>query len=76
MSQSFHVAISVDIDRFGDRYIERNYLDMFREQHGCKTARDVRKMCEAARLEGREVFPPCDNLNPNGSCAGHDGTKP
>lgn len=68
---SVHVAMSVDIDRFDDRYIRRNFLSMFRDAFGSQTPRDVRQQCQLARLQGLEVFPPCDHVDARGRCKGH-----
>lgn len=68
----FHMAVSVDVDRFGDRYIRRCWLPIFRDQLGCKTPKDVRQHCEMARRKGYEVFPPCDNYGPDGKCLWHN----
>ncbi len=65
-----HVAISVDVDRFSDAKIRRQYLPFFR-QLGAKTPEDVRRLCNDERAKGHEVFPPCDKVKPNGACAGH-----
>lgn len=70
MSTSFHVAISVDIDRFDDAKLKRDYLPFF-EHKGCKTVDDVRRLCIKARSRGQAVFAPCGKTLPDGSCAGH-----
>ena len=70
---TFHVCVSVDVDRFSDRYLRKSgILGMFRDALGCQTPRDVRQHCELARQRGLRVFPSCDNPKPDGSCAGHD----
>lgn len=71
MSTSFHVAISVDIDRFSDAYMRKNYLDLFR-RNGIATVEGIRQACANARAKGWDVFPPCDNVKADGSCAGHE----
>lgn len=67
-----HVALCVSVDRFSDRKIEDEFLPMFAKDPSVRTAADVRAKCAAARERGLEVFPPCDNTLPDGSCAGHE----
>ena len=72
MTERRHMAISVDVDRFSDRKL-RGYLSEFR-QLGCVTPSDIRVRCAEARARGFVVFPPCDHVNANGTCAGHPVT--
>lgn len=65
------LALSVDIDRFTDRKIDREYLPMFGEH--ASSAADVRRLCALERAKGHDVFPPHDgNTKPDGMCAGHE----
>lgn len=76
--KTLHVALSVDIDRFSDAVIARDWLPLFAknhvngdlvEKHGLElTVADVRRVCADARARGLEVFPPCDNTDANGYC--------
>jgi hypothetical protein len=70
IGQTFHPAISVDVDRFPDQKLEREYGPIF-AQLGATDAAAIRMLCSEARAQGRDVFPPCDNTKPNGHCAGH-----
>lgn len=70
MITSICVALSVDIDRYGDTVIERDYLAMFGAH--ANNAKDVRRLCALEREKGHTVFPPHDgHLKPTGGCAGH-----
>lgn len=68
--ETIHMAVSVDVDRFPDRKLERDYLPMFR-QIGCTNAGDIRTACGRARARGLVVFPPCDRAGVDGRCIGH-----
>lgn len=70
-TRSIHIALSVDIDRHNDRYMEREYLDMFRKQKGFEHVAQIRAYCAEARAKGLVVFPPCDNADARGYCQGH-----
>lgn len=70
MGETIHIALSVDVDRFPDRKLERDYLPMFR-QLGCASADDIRDQCRRARERGLVVFPPCDRAGVDGRCVGH-----
>lgn len=70
MKRRMCLALSVDIDRFSDAKIERDYLPMFGEH--ARTAADVRRLCTLERAKGHDVFPPHDgDTKPDGMCAGH-----
>jgi hypothetical protein len=71
-AKNIHLALSVEIDRFNDTKIERDYLVSFRSAFGCTTVAEVRERCAAARAEGLVVFPPCDNHAADGRCLGHE----
>lgn len=69
MSKSFHMAISVDIDRFDDATLRRNWCRYYPQ---FRTPAKLRKMCEEARKQGLDAFPPCDNVDEKGHCKGHE----
>lgn len=64
-----HIAIDVDIDRFTDAVLERDWLPVFSSK--CATVTELRGLCREARARGQSVFAPCDETNADGSCAGH-----
>ena len=66
-----HMALSVDVDRFSDKYIRNTWLDMFKRQFGVLTVGGIRECCAKARAKGLEVFPPCDHTDARGHCLGH-----
>lgn len=69
-SLAYHAAISVDIDRFSDRELERRWAPAF-ARFGGIGAEGIRALCRAARAGGQVVFAPCDRTAPDGSCLGH-----
>jgi len=68
-----HMAVSVDADRFSDAYLKRTYCypgaPFLRGKS--YTVKEFRAECARLRAQGKEVFPPCDNTGPDGSCLGH-----
>lgn len=78
MTTSFHVAVSVDIDRFSNRELERVWCSVMRNTATGKktTPFELRDFCALARASGLSVFPhpDCDHRNADGSCAGHAET--
>ena len=71
--RTFHVALSVDVDRFDDSTIEQAYLPCATFDDGSPmTVEAFRELCAEMRAKGFEVFPPCDNTEPDGRCAGHE----
>jgi len=75
MAQRFHVAQSVDVDRFSDAYLRKRVCPGLLIDGRNPTVEELRIACHNARLEGLRVFPPCDNTLPDGSCAGHEETR-
>ncbi len=68
-----HMAQSVDVDRFSDNYLRKVVCPGLKNAEGrIPTPTELRAACAAARALGYAVFPPCDNTNPDGTCAGHD----
>lgn len=73
------VALSVDVDRFSDAKLKRDFCTP-----GCgillngktPTVLELRVACERLRAEGKAVFPPCGNTRPDGYCAGHTDPDP
>jgi len=68
-----HAAVSVDIDRFSDRKLEKDWLPLFEKNGAASTVAELREHCRQMRAKGFEVFPNavCDNHRPDGTCAGH-----
>lgn len=68
-----HMAVAVDIDRFSDRKIEREWLPLFKKNKAASTVAELREHCRQMRAQGFEVFPnaACDNHRADGTCAGH-----
>jgi hypothetical protein len=66
-----HCGISVDVDRFSDRVLERKWLPTF-AQLGAVNSEDIRRLCREARATGLEAFPSCDHHDARGFCLGHD----
>lgn len=66
----YHCGISVDIDRFADSVIERDYGRVFASV-GITGVAAIRAACAEQRARGLDVFPPCRHTKPNGVCAGH-----
>lgn len=66
-----HVAISVDVDRFPDGYLEKHYVNGIKINGERVTVERFRELCAELRAEGMEVFPPCDHVDEKGFCKGH-----
>ncbi|HEX2678681.1 MAG TPA: hypothetical protein VHM19_18640 [Polyangiales bacterium] len=66
-----HLCVSVDIARFSDAVLERDWLPMFRD-NGIDTVAGIREACASMRAKGFDVFPnaDCKNRNAGGGCAG------
>lgn len=72
---TMHFALSVDVDRFNDRKLA-GYLRLFGfAKIGVHSVADLRRACAEYRAKGFDVFPPCDNTQPNGACAGHETSE-
>jgi len=71
MTKRYHVAISVEIDRFADAKIAKDYLPMFLAAGAASTVAEVRRLCRHMRSGGYEAFPPCDSVDDKGHCQGH-----
>lgn len=67
----FHMAMSVDVDRHTDAYLRKHAIHGLTVDGEQVTVGQLRIACHNARLEGLRVLPPCDNTEPDGSCAGH-----
>lgn len=68
---TLHVAVSVDIDRFTDAQLRRQWLPMFAAS-GVSTVAKLREACAQMRAQGYAVFPSpdCTNRGPDGGCRG------
>lgn len=68
----FHMALSVDVDRFSDTVIRKNYLPIaLFDGKPLAHPELLRRECRKAREKGLAVFPPCDNTDERGYCQGH-----
>ena len=73
MSRTIHVALSVDVDRFNDRYLVRHYNGVLRmEGRYVQVPHELRKLCAEFKARGYVVFPACDDARPDGTCPGHE----
>jgi len=66
----YHSALSTDIDRFPNRLLRHMTRGITIDGHTLSVA-GWRMRCVEARVQGLKVFPPCDNTNADGHCAGH-----
>jgi Domain of unknown function (DUF4326) len=69
--RTLHVAISVDIDRFSDGELRRNWLPVFGDQ--VDDVQGLRAACVEMRAKGFKVFPnpDCSTPRKDGTCPGH-----
>lgn len=65
------VAMSAHADRFSDSYIKRTILKCITVDGKPISLAEFKRLCADARAKGYTVIPPCDNVKPNGHCAGH-----
>lgn len=72
MSRRIHMAVSVDVDRFDDKYLARNVVPFLTHEGKPVTIGQLRVLCFDYRNRGFEAFPPCDNVDSKGHCLGHD----
>lgn len=72
IGKTYHVALSVDVDRFTDTQLRRQWLRGLSIDGKEPTVAEFREVCASARARGWEVFPPCDNVGADGSCLGHE----
>lgn len=74
----YHVTIAVDVDRFSDAKLERDYLPAFRALVDPRVTdvATLRALCTTARNLGKTCFPPlnCNSIDDDGGCAGHPVT--
>lgn len=76
MSQMRHVALSVDIDRFSDSKLRKEFCSGWLTVNGrVPTVAELRAACLDARNRGLVVFPPCNNVDHLGYCQGHPEPK-
>lgn len=69
--KTIHMVLAVDIDRFTDAKIRRDFLPMLAKL-GAASVIDVRRICREYRAKGYEAFPSCDHHDERGYCLGHD----
>lgn len=72
MTEHIHMALSVDIDRFSDAHLRREFCSWI-EFDGKRITdpRELRILCSKARGQGLVVFPPCHHTHADGTCAHH-----
>lgn len=64
-------AVSVDIDRFTDSVLKRQWVRAFKKHDGSRpTVAELRAACAEMRERGYKVFPCCDHAGPDGYCVG------
>jgi hypothetical protein len=63
-------VVSVDVDRFSDAKLRREWLPIF-AQLGAVSVADIRRLCAEYRAGGFEAFPSCENHDARGYCTGH-----
>lgn len=63
--------MSANADRFSDSYIKRTILKCVTVDGKPISLAEFKRLCADARAKGYAVIPPCDNVKPNGHCAGH-----
>lgn len=71
-----HMALSVDVDRFTDSYLEKHYDGVIRRDGEPVPWWKLRSLCAEYRAMGYEAFPPCDNTDTRGNCRGHEDAPP
>lgn len=72
IGRRYHMAQSVSVDRFTDAYLRKTVCPGLLIDGRRPTPTELRNACAAARVEGLEVFPPCDNVDERGRCKGHE----
>lgn len=72
------MGLSVDVDRFSDRDMVKNYTGVLKHPDGryVQVPQELRKLCAEYRAKGYESVPPCDNVNERGYCRGHEDEPP
>jgi len=70
---TYHVSVSIDIDRFSDSVLKRKWLSPFRKAGMASTVAELRALCQTERARGREGWPiGCPSPDPiTGNCPGH-----
>lgn len=64
-----HVAVSL---RYARRHPEI-FVYTDGHEHEKMAEQDALDYIEECRAKGYEVIPPCNNIKPDGTCAGHKG---
>lgn len=72
LGKTYHVALSVDVDRFTDAKLRRTWLRGLTLDGKPATVATLRQACAAGRARGWAVFPPCESVGADGSCLGHE----
>lgn len=68
---TYCAAVSVDIDRFTDSVLKRQWVHAFKLKDGSRpTVEQLRAACAQLRADGFVVFPMCEHAGPDGSCMG------
>lgn len=73
VSTTYHMSLSVDVDRYTDAQMRKQYRGVLRHLDGryVEVPGELRKLCAEYRAKGFKCFPPCDNVDETGSCKGH-----
>lgn len=75
MSRTIHVSITCDYaEQELKRQIQKNEPQhIWVHEDGCALSySEAFKVIENARAKGYECVPPCENVRPDGGCAGHE----
>lgn len=72
--KKFCMALSVDVDRFDDKYLVRHLSGVLHHDDGreVQVPGELRVLCFHHRNLGHEVIPPCDHVDEAGRCLGHE----
>jgi hypothetical protein len=73
VSRRVCLCLSVDVDRFSDSVLRKQYDGILIRENGTRVHwRDIRALCAEYRAKGFDAFPPCDNTDARGHCQGHE----
>lgn len=72
--RTFHMALSVDVDRHSDKYLMKEWIPYVRINGRIPMLAQFREACAELRAKGYRVFPAseCDHVGPTGECLGHE----
>lgn len=74
MTTVMHCCVSVDIDRFTDAKLRKDWLPMFSDFYQVNSVPQLRALCRDARNSGQSgfSFDWCPSPGPDGTCQGHE----